>query len=290
MLHPTRHLSARVNIGLQVSVRENSPAVPRVHGSATTWTKFSGSVPGDNLGGGIAVADHSKIMMIIGNGGPLVGTQDGGAHWAQCAGTAGATFSGAYYGRWHNVAADRVNIGTFYAVSVNNRTHQLLVWKSTDGGATCTNVFAGKITASTEVLGNTELKAAPGNAGHLWLAADEAAYNNANYFSRSTNGGRSWINITAANGYCGTFTGVEAFGFGATAPGAGYPTMWVLGFKNHEKSYNLYRSTDGMVTCTKITSQPDTSNYRSIVNGDMNDPNVVYQAYGAFGVFRGTLH
>lgn len=139
-------------------------------------------------------------------------------------------------------------------------------------------------------MGITQLVCAPGHARHLWFANNE--YTNAfglGIMAHSTDGGVMWKQITAANGYCGTVSSLSAFGFGAVAPRASYPTIWFRGYVNGVKS--LYRSTDGMVTCPAVTpNYPDSQDYIQSVSGDMNDSTIVYFTMGETGAWKGKLN
>jgi hypothetical protein len=250
-----------------------------------TWTNF-GSQPDDvasdfHIGGNIAVASSTDMVWITGNGGQPYYSKDGGNTWTATdpPGTSSqdAGWGYAYYLRRFILAADRVNIGTFYAYNTNDG-----VYRSTDGGVTWTLVHSGQLIPFDTY--NAELESVPNEAGNLFFCAGSASgqtltNSGGQAFVRSTDGGATWTAVP-------NVLGVLTFGFGAPAISGGYPTIYIAGWVNGV--YGIWRSTDNASTWAQIGLWPINSlDAVETVSGDMNTYGRVYVGFGGSGYAYG---
>ncbi len=248
-----------------------------------TWTKFQ-TAPGgsDCCGGSIAAASSTNIVWIPSNNGFLYFTKDGGISWtlgtlpgAPTSGESG--WSWAYYLKRQIIAADRVNIGTFYAYNYLKG-----LYRSTDGGTTWTLVESGQITPFSGY--NAKLRTVPGRAGNLFFTGGEQDPSSLSspaqeQFMRSTDGGVTW---TAVPNVLEVFD----FGFGAPQTTGGYPTIYIVGFVNNQ--YGVWRSTDNAQTWTQVGLWPLNSLDQIVaVSGDMNQYGRVYIGFSGSGYAYG---
>lgn len=164
------------------------------------------------------------------------------------------------------VFADPVNSNKFYAY--DNTTGALRA--SSNGGLTFTN--AGTLASWGSTIG----RAAPGREGDLWIAL------NGGGLARSTNSGVSFS----------TFSNVSqasAVGFGKTATGASYPTVFIWGVANGGPR-GVYRSTDAGASWVRVndaTHQYGGPGNGQFVMGDMNTEGVVYMSTVGRGLVYG---
>ncbi|HEX5684250.1 MAG TPA: RICIN domain-containing protein [Ideonella sp.] len=162
--------------------------------------------------------------------------------------------------------ADPVNSNKFYAY--DNTTGTLLA--SSNSGLTFTN--AGSLAAWGAAIG----RAAPGREGDLWVAL------NGGGLARSTNSGGSFStfpNVSQAS----------AVGFGKTATGASYPTVFIWGSANGGPR-GVYRSTDAGASWVRVndaTHQYGGPGNGQFVVGDMNTEGVVYMSTVGRGLVYG---
>lgn len=219
-----------------------------------TWTAFPSMPLGSTscegtwgFGGTIAAASPTNWVYVSSNGDRPYYTTDGGSTWntftlagvendATEDGWGGIHFRPAY--NRHIVAADRVNVGTFYIYHYNEG-----VFRSTDGGATWTNrdgpLLMENDTGFNNTIFNAKLLAVPGEAGHLFFTAGQEGSNPAtnnpadSQLWRSTDGGDTWTAMPNVKE-------VYAMGFGKEANG--YPTLLIVGWVSD--SYGVWRSTD----------------------------------------------
>lgn len=258
-------------------------------GLAGTWTVFSGAIPSDNLGGAIAVADHNNIVINTGQSNQLACTTNGGAAWALCSGVPTTTWGGAFFGIFQNICADRVNVGTFYGYHFTDASHAQL-YSTTSLGIAFSAAYTGVPIGGATAGGSTRLRCVPGNAGHLFLAADMGEFNPGHFFlAQSTNGGVSWTNISKANGYANDVTSLVDFGLGAIAPTKSYPRIWISGYV--DGVFGFWYSDDQGHSWTKPTNNsPNTIDFIYGVNADMNNPNMVWMMTGGSGLWSGKLN
>lgn len=214
-----------------------------------SWTKFA-TIPSNvsiRPGGTIAASTALNLFWCPSNNGTPSYTLDGGSNWTLLTSTEipGLPADGTYFGlnnadywKQQSCAADRVQANTFYFHSIGGSGGAAAVrgtWRSSDGGQTWTRIYTGLLNASASNA-NSKLRAVPGQSGHLfysygwqggWPAfSTSAASGGALYRATGADtagaGALTWTAI--AN------TGpVNAFGFGAIAPGGDYPTVYMAG-------------------------------------------------------------
>ena len=251
-----------------------------------TWTQF-GSTPADvatygEIGGDIAAASSTDMVWIMPDDRPYY-TLDGGNTWTpvQPPGTS-AQDSGwgagqAYYLNRHIVAADRVNIGTFYAYNVNDG-----VYRSTDGGVTWTLVHSGELSSFDYYA--SKLRTVPGMAGNLFYTGGAVSGSTltspANEaFLHSTDGGATWTAVPNVDE-------VLDFGFGKAKAGTTTPAIYIAGWVNSQ--YGIWESDDDANSWTQIGLWPlGTLETVSAISGDMNAYGRVYVGLGGGGYMYG---
>jgi hypothetical protein len=159
--------------------------------------------------------------------------------------------------------ADFVNTNKFYIYSSNSG--QLLV--STNKGLS----FSASA-ASPGQFGSQLIRAVPGYEGHVWVALYGGG------LKYTPNNGTSWTKISNVT-YCG------AVGFGKTATGATYPTIYIWGTVDGVRG--LFRSINQGANWTRINDDahewggPGNGNF---VMGDMNVYGRVYMSTVGRGV------
>ncbi|HEY8153971.1 MAG TPA: hypothetical protein VII72_07580 [Myxococcota bacterium] len=183
----------------------------------------------------------------------------GGLHWA-------------FYLNRHIVAADRVNIGTFYLYHFIHG-----VFRSTDRGATWTLVKAGEVASWSGF--NAKLQSVPGRAGHLFFTSgqqgDPRDPNPASSsFMRSTDGGVTW---TAMPGV----SEVYAFGFGKAQ--RTYPTIYIAGWVNG--AYGIWGSGNEGSSWAKLGGDFALGSLDAVktVDGDKDTAGRVYVGFAGSG-------
>jgi hypothetical protein len=159
--------------------------------------------------------------------------------------------------------ADTVNASKFYAY--DNGTMRV----STDGGVTFN--AAGTLASG----GSKVIRAAPGIEGHIWVPLMGGG------LARSTNSGTSFSTLANVT-YC------AAVGFGKTAGGANYPTLYIWGTVGGVTG--IHRSTDQGATWIRVND--DAHEYGGpgngqFVMGDMNTFGVVYMSSVGRGIVYG---
>jgi len=162
--------------------------------------------------------------------------------------------------------ADPVNSNKFYAY--DNSTGTLLA--SSNGGLTFAN--AGSLASWGSTLG----RSAPGREGDVWIALGGGG------LARSTNSGvtfSTFANVSQAS----------AVGFGRTATGATYPTVFIWGVANGGPR-GVYRSTDAGASWVRVNDaghQYGGPANGQFVMGDMNTEGVVYMSTVGRGLVYG---
>ncbi|MBN1867801.1 exo-alpha-sialidase [Candidatus Sumerlaeota bacterium] len=173
-----------------------------------TW-RPAGQPSPDCRGGHVAVSSDGTAWIWT----PLQSlphlSRDRGATWLPCGGLTTGT----------RVVADRVAPETFYAMNL----FEGRFFVSSDAGTSFVErplSLPGGLPRKDSNRGDPRggqdrLYAAPGRKGDLWLAAFDGLY-------RSANGGESFDRLDGVSE-------IRAFGFGAPAPGAEYPTLYLVG-------------------------------------------------------------
>ena len=133
-----------------------------------TWTPFPSFIPGADssfMGGTIAASTPQNIIWAPADGHDPYYTLDGGKTWNPITlpgVSSWSNFDFAWYLDTRTVTADRVLANTFYLYYAGNG-----VYKTTNGGATWTQVFSGSISPGSNY--NGELESVPGEAGNLFF-------------------------------------------------------------------------------------------------------------------------
>jgi len=172
------------------------------------------------------------------------------------------------------LVADPVNPANFYIVP-DGYTGD--VYGSTDTGKTFSKI--SKLmnpNYNNSPASSSLLRAAPGNAGDLWICLDaEQIWNKSGYSSNglahSTDGGKTWS-------YLNTMDGCLSIGLGKAAPGADYYALYMWGAANGGPR-GIYRSIDKGATWTRVND--DQHQYGGPANGKfvMGDFNVYGRVY-----------
>lgn len=229
-----------------------------------TWTLFPNSniVPSaTGAGGSISASTTTNFIWIpSANNSYIYSTNNSGTTWTQVllpgatATTGGWGF--AFFLNNQMCCADRVNANTFYAYNVS-AAPIAGIWKSTDGGLTWIQVFSGFLNGTNAIDGfNGKLRSVQGQAGHMfWTPGPEGSATTPHpstqaAFWRSTNGGVTWTQVP--NVY-----EVGDVAFGAAAPGASYPAIYLSGWINN--MYGIWQSDDNTATWQYLTQWPNGS-------------------------------
>ena len=241
-----------------------------------TWQQFAAK-PAWKLGGSIAAATKMNMVWVSGNNGLPYYTKDGGTSWKLAPGLPTDGWIFAYYLKRRIVAADRINIGTFF---LYNSKHGL--FKSIDGGDHWSLVYSGEIAPSSGF--NARLRATPGHAGHLWFTSGPQGTTHPSpngRFLRSTDGGLTWRTISHV-------LEVVDFGFGASNVPGGYPAVYIVGWV--DGVYGIWRSDDQAASWTNVGTYPNNNIDRiTAISGDMNTYGAVYVGFEGSGFAYGKL-
>jgi Bacterial Ig domain/BNR/Asp-box repeat len=250
-----------------------------------TWTPFA-TYPADavagKIGGCIAASTPTNIVWVPSNNSQPYYTQNGGATWTQVllpgVPTSGETGWG--FSMWlnrHIVAADRVTAGTFYMYN-----YLTGLYRSTNGGTSWALVFSGQIAPWSGF--NAKLRAAPGQAGHLFFTSGQLGNAGdpnpaASPLMRSTDGGVTWTAVP-------NVLEVYAIGFGQAPVGGTYPTIFIAGWVNNV--WGIWRSDDNAQTWIQIGNFPLGSlDQVRTIDGDKNVYGMVYVGFSGSGYAYG---
>jgi hypothetical protein len=265
---------ASSNPGFVVGLADNGETGYSTDGGAT-WTSFATTPPaGVGRGGTIAASTPQNIIWAPANRTQPSYTMNQGASWTGISlpgVSSWSNFDYVYYLKQRSVTADRVLANTFYLYYGGNG-----VFKTTNGGATWTNVHSGYIESNGSQSGfNSTIMSVPGNAGHLFYTGGPQTpgpYPVNEPFYRSTDGGVTWTPIA-------NVLQVSCFGFGAAASGQSYPAIYIVGFVN--SVYGIWQSIDNAVTWTKIGDYP--LGWVTGIGAISGDPNIYGQVYVGLG-------
>jgi hypothetical protein len=292
---------------------------PEVSGYSTdggvTWTAFAGAVSGGTAAGSIAVATSSEMIWVQANDGQPQHTLNGGSSWSTISGLPVPGWHHAYYNNRCGVAADRVNVGTFYIQNggtAGGGTNAPGTYVISNSGATVVyhantidSLTFDATTGGSPNDGNFNalLRAVPGNAGHLFFASGivgsggtqgnpASAWPHTARFWSSHDGGATWVDVSSLSSNNWTVREVWSFGLGAPVSPNTYPAVYVYGFVAtgssplpSGSSPALWASYDGCVTWTQIAGQHP-SGWPDVVksiNGDMSIAKRIYVGYQGSG-------
>ncbi|HEX2957401.1 MAG TPA: hypothetical protein VHO70_11245, partial [Chitinispirillaceae bacterium] len=235
--------------------------------TGASWTKFkTHPEPKQYYKGKIAVSADGKVVIWNPNEkNVLLRTDDWGANWTTCSGiSAQKCFP----------TADPVNVDVFYAFNSG-------VFKSTDKGKTFTRVGA------TQISWTSDMQVTPGREGHIWVTGYAWDGINGGFLARSTDGGKTFINIDPESDviYTQRIQHCEAVGFGKEAPGASYPAIYIYGTIDNAKG--IWQSVDEARTWIRIDDpkhQYGALSNGNFVRGDANIFGVVYRSTAGRGI------
>ena len=273
-------------------------------GGPSNWIQFGGISQitdlvmngGTSYGGSIAAASSTNFAWALSNaaaGGStrLWITKDGGANWSAptIGGVVPLPDSGwglhPYYNR-QIIAADRVNIGTFYAYNAGGSSRSG-VYKSTDGGSSWNLAHAGTFDRNVSIY-NAQMRTVPGKAGHIFFTSGSQTCPcpGGRAFHRSTDGGSSWSTVTYVQD-------VWSFGFGAAKPESnGYPALYLYGWVNGIGGLWRADNIDGTPTWTQLSGLFPLGRFDQVkvVEGDNNIFGTVYIGFAGSGFIYGHLN
>lgn len=203
------------------------------YGLPGTW-QYPATLPGSsNLGGclacasagadGLSPTNATASVVIIPASGTTTPqyTLDNGATWTNCSGAPTQTYISTKERPTKLLAADRVNIGTYYLYAPGAG-----VYRSTDYGANWTRISTFVIPGGGGAGAGYALWPVPGHAGHLWLVGNNASLGTQN-LNYSTDGGATWnqvAGVTNADNPGGTSKPIY-LALGKAALGNAYPTL-----------------------------------------------------------------
>ncbi len=241
---------------VRVGHLDSGPHIAFSTDNGANW--FAGTDPSGVSGGGTvaAAADGSRFVW---------SPEGAGVHYATGFGTSWSASSGIPAGAV--VESDRVDPKVFYGFKSGK------FYVSTDGGASFTASAATGLPSGDSV----RFKVLPGAKGEVWLAggASDGAYG----LWHSTDGGASF----------GKLSGVEqadTIGFGKSAPGASYQTLYTSAKIGGVRG--IFRSTDEGESWTRINDDAHQWGWTgAAITGDPRVYGRVYIATNGRGVIYG---
>ena len=262
------------------------------------WHTFAEDSPestNKTYGGSIAAATSKNLVWIPTDDSPHENspwyTMDGGLNWTpvRLPGIPTSSTTGwgnAYYLDLQRVAADRVNIGTFYLYNSGEGKGNTGggIWKCLSGGAHCSRVSS---TIFPNSYYNAQMRSVPGKAGNLFFTSGKQTCpcpSKDGSFFRSADGGATWTNVSGVKD-------VWTFGFGKAKPaGVVYPTIFIYGWVYGVGG--LWRSDDNASTWKQLSNLfPNNSlDQVKVVEGDNHTYGTVYIGLAGSGFIYGTLN
>lgn len=226
-----------------------------------TWTVFANAPGCDNGPGQIAIAADGSSFVWAPSGGATVYYSANGASWTPSAGGVPAT---------GNAVSDRVNPKKFYTFDQTTGTFYF----STDGGQTFTTGATGFGTYSFK-----QISVNPNAEGDIWLSLQW------NGLWHSTDSGATFTNVS-------TVVWPDSIGFGAPAPSATYPAVFLIGrltWTGAGYPTSVYRSDDGGATWNPVTDPQHEYGNLDLVIGDPRIYGRVYIGANGRGIIYGDL-
>jgi xyloglucan-specific exo-beta-1,4-glucanase len=247
-----------------------------------TWTQFATNPAGVTSGGGtISVsADGSTIVWLPSDVGVAASySTDNGTTWAA------ATGAPAQINNYmqETIFADRFNAKKFYIFNPQGSNGGTPIYVSTDGAHSF-------VLASTPADYGIALYVSPAAEGDLWLAAYNGLFH-------STDAGLTFTQVT------GTQVAYN-LGFGLTAPGSTYPTIYMVGQQSSDTACNdgsdptlfftpttsttcIYRSVDEGKTFVRINDFAHQYAYINTITGDARVFGRIYLGTAGRGIVEG---
>lgn len=257
-----------------------------------TWMQFPSYPPLQSnalINGTIAVGSETNFVWIPCNGGgrPYY-TTDGGRTWnlwntptGVPTGTGDIGIGFAFFLNAKFLCKDWVS-GLFYLyLSGTEADHSYAGVYTSPTGQIWTKVNSDRLANGGA---NFRMDAVPGNEGHLFRTAGEVGGSISGQFQKSTDGGASWSSVP-------NMTEVRAFGFGAIASGASYPTLYVFGWRDGTRPA-IWRTTNAnqaRPTWTMVGTNEFPSNSLDAitwVSGDKSDADKCYVGMRGSGALQ----
>ncbi|HJV71148.1 sialidase family protein [Ideonella sp.] len=234
--------------------------------NGVTWSHMPSSPVTTNDGGSIAVSARGSSMVWVPGGQSAHYSTDGGASWTPSTGypTVGSFFSGTFV----RPVADRAVDGLYYAYDFN--TGNLL--ESVDGGRSFSVSLGGLEVLPSWGSQNSLVSIPGGKARDLWLGTPNGLYH-----------------IDGAGAPAQKLPSVQlaaAVSFGAPAPGATYPALFVAGVVDGING--IWRSDDQGANWVRITDDAHEFGGVNTLAGDRQLYGRVYLGTGCRGVMVGT--
>ncbi len=261
----------------------------------SNWNTFSArpsEIGGTYYGGSIAASTSTNFVWAPSNCGDPFYTTNGGMSWTKIviSGVPGndCGWHRAYYLDRQIVVADRVNPGTFYMFNDGSAVAKAAgFWKSSNGGATWSQVVAGSLDSGNASNFNAQMRSVPGLAGDFYFTSgwQSGAQPADQSFWECVDNGTTTSCYGIAN-----VKEVISFGFGKAATGKTYPTVFIYGWVNDV--LGIWRSDDHCVTWTQISDGFPTGSFDlvKVIEGDSNTYGRVYVGFAGSGYAYGTLH
>ena len=222
------------------------------------WQAFASEPPEGEGAGSIALtADGSGVLWAPRNAKHVWLTRDFGHHWQVAAGLPGGV----------NVLGDRFDAQRCYAFDAKSGA----LFVSHDGGASFAPL-AGALGAAARGHDHVQLQASPDAAGELYLAARDLL------LLRGEDGGKLQATLPGIDG-------VDAFGFGKSAPGGHQSTLFVAGRLDGQQG--IYRSDDGGRHWQRIDDNAHQYGRITHLTGDPRVFGRVYLATSGRGIVYG---
>jgi hypothetical protein len=264
------HLVAVLNRGLAGEAELSGYSLD----AGATWRPFPVQPGRGGQSGDIVAPSLDNVLAVVGTRWAYRST-DRGRSWTALALPGASASEGdrlhcGYNCKKHVLAVDGADARTVYLYFY---THGL--YRSVDGGATWTVASAHPFDGGN-MYWQAKLRSVPGRAGHLFLTAGQAGGVGASHPAdthlwRSRDGGTTWTRVPGM---------AEPYdvALGKAAPGASYPTIFVVGW--YRNTYGIWRSTDDAMTWTNIGPFPFASLDEIVVIAASQD--VFGEVYVAF--------
>jgi photosystem II stability/assembly factor-like uncharacterized protein len=226
-----------------------------------TWRGFPQEPPGAERGGMVAItADGSSIVWTMKDS-PPVYSRDRGQTWQAVKGVRRSAKLPDWTAMDLQPAADRVDPKRVAIYDALEAT----LYVSRDGGASFVAGARAMSTVPDYQLILAHIKAVPGHAGHLWLSTGKELF-------RSMDGG---LSVEAQASVEESYS----VAFGRAAPGAAYPTIFVIAKIGGKKGF--FRSTDQGKSWVRVNDDAHQYGSPYVIEGD---PRVFGRVYvGASG-------
>ncbi|CAN5540751.1 hypothetical protein BH09PLA1_BH09PLA1_28320 [soil metagenome] len=210
-------------------------------------------------GGSIALSADGSTAVWAPDRGDLLYAQRKGDGWSEWLKAVGAP-------RGHSmVVADYVNPKTLYLRGSD------ALYISTDGGETWSKQ-PGDLPSDPRWL-----RAIPEHEGHLWLTAGEEGKGG---LHRSIDGGKSWTRVRPE-----LIVAAKQVGFGAGAPGADYPSIFIGGTVGDVRGF--FRSDDQGATWLRVNDDAHQYGNVTVINGDTRVHGRLYVGTNGRGILYG---